>query len=291
MDSTKKSYLFAILAILLWSTVSTAFKVALKYMDFLQLLFYSSATSLIIFGLFILFTKKIVVFENYLKNNFVKAAISGFLNPFLYYVVLLQAYSLLPAQMAQPLNYTWPIVLTLFSAKFLGQKLTWKNLVAVFISFAGVFFISSQGKWFSFQNTNLFGVFLAAGSSIIWATYWILNLKDKNETVPKLFGYFLFGTIYSAFACALFSNIVVTETKAVLAAMYVGCFEMGITFILWLTALQNSTSNVKINNLVYLSPFLALIFIHFILGEEIFSTTIFGLCLIIFGIIFQRLRF
>ena len=35
---------------------------------------------------------------------------SGFLNPFLYYIILFKAYSLLPAQEALSLNYTWPLV-------------------------------------------------------------------------------------------------------------------------------------------------------------------------------------
>ncbi len=57
------------------------------------------------------------------------------------------------------------------------------------------------------------------------------------------------------------------------AAVYVGIFEVGITYVLWMKAMQLSTSNAKIGNLVFMAPFLSLVFIHFILKETIFITT------------------
>ncbi|NJK98814.1 MAG: EamA family transporter, partial [Bacteroidales bacterium] len=47
----------------------------------------------------------------------------GFLNPLLYYLVLFKAYSLLPAQIAQPLNYTWPLILVILSIIFLSKNI------------------------------------------------------------------------------------------------------------------------------------------------------------------------
>ncbi len=52
-------------------------------------------------------------------------------------------------------------------------------------------------------------------------------------------------------------------------------------------ALELTTSNDKISNLVFLSPFFALIFINLILKESIFYTTIIGLFFIIIGIFVQ----
>jgi len=73
-----------------------------------------------------------------------------------------------------------------------------------------------------------------------------------------------------------------------LAGVYVGCFEMGITFLLWLKALSNTSSTDKLSNIIYLVPFLSLIFIHFVVGETIFWTTFVGLSLIVFSVIFQQ---
>jgi len=74
------------------------------------------------------------------------------------------------------------------------------------------------------------------------------------------------------------------------SAVYIGLFEMGITFFFWLKALQLATSTDKVSNLVYLAPFLSLIFVHFILHEPVFYTTPAGLLLIISGIVLQNRR-
>ena len=67
------------------------------------------------------------------------------------------------------------------------------------------------------------------------------------------------------------------------ASVYVGIFEMGITFLFWLKALQMASSTDKVSNLVYLAPFFSLVFVHFILHEPVYYTTLAGLLLIISG--------
>jgi len=286
----KKAYIFALSAISLWSTVATAFKLSLNGMNFIQLLFFASLTSTVILSIIIIKQNK---FKNLLlstKNEILKSAFVGFLNPFLYYFILLKAYSLLPAQIAQPLNYTWPIVLVLLSAPLLKQKLHLRSFIALIISFFGVFIIASKGNINNIQIDDSLGIILATSSSIIWSLFWIFNMKDTRDETVKLFLNFLFGAVYSFIAVLLFSNFKIENTYSLISSIYVGIFEMGITFVLWLTALQYTTSNASISNLVYISPFLSLIFIHFILGESIFPTTILGLALIIAGILVQQLK-
>lgn len=290
MNKQKKAYLFAVSAVLLWSTVAVSFKIALRYVDFLQLLLFSSFTALFIYLLISLINGTISRLFKVNKKHLFASAFIGFLNPFLYYVVLFKAYSLLPAQIAQPLNYLWPVVLVLLSAPLLGEKLKFINIVSLFIGFFGVYVISTRGDLFGFKIDKPFGVALAAGSSVIWALSWIYNQKDKREEQIKLFWNFLFGFFYILIAVLVFSELKLPETKGIFAVIYVGLFEMGITFFFWLKALQLTERNDKISNLIFLSPFLALIFIHFILKEEIYYTTYIGLALIISGIFVQKVK-
>ena len=217
-----------------------------------------------------------------------KSALLGALNPFAYYLILFQAYSLLPAQVAQPLNMIWPITLALMSAPLLKQKITGRNILAILISFVGVVFISSQGSFSGLANTNLTGALLAIGSSIIWSLFWILSVLDKREELFKLFWNFVFGTIYLVITAIVFTDFRLPELNALPAALYIGLFELGITYILWMKAMQLSENNAKTGNLIFLSPFLSLVFIHFILGETIYYTTFLGLAFIISGIWFQQ---
>ncbi|NMD00512.1 MAG: DMT family transporter, partial [Bacteroidales bacterium] len=195
MTSNQKATLLALSAVLLWSTVATAFKIALRELLFYQLLLISTIVSTLIFGCFLLLKNEFLQAFNISFKQWRYSMLMGALNPFLYYLVLLKAYSLLPAYMAQPLNYTWPVVLVFFSAFFLRQKLSWTSFLALMVSFSGVLFISN-GNTNSIGSSNVIGVSLAAGSSLIWSWYWILNIKDERPVIHKLFINFLFGSLY-----------------------------------------------------------------------------------------------
>ena len=124
MKQISKSYIYALLSVLLWSTVATAFKIGLQTLSPLYLILTASVFSLITFFVVILFQGKISDLFAVSWSGLGKSALLGLLNPFGYYLILFQAYSLLPAQVAQPLNMIWPITLALLSAPLLKQKIT-----------------------------------------------------------------------------------------------------------------------------------------------------------------------
>jgi len=184
----------------------------------------------------------------------------------------------------------WPIVLTLLSIPFLGQKISLKSMAALGFSFIGVILISSQGGIDGFRNTNFPGVGLALLSSVMWSLYWILNVKDTRDETVKLFTCFFAGFVYLFFAVLLFSDFRFPAGISLGAAVYTGFFEVGITYILWLKAMKKSSNNAKLSNLVYLGPFISLFFIHLFLKEAIFITTFIGLAFIVGGILFQQVK-
>ncbi len=290
MNKQKKAYFFAGLTILFWATSASAFKIGLKHLDYFQLLLVATVTSVLFLFFAIVFQNKLSILKTLNYKDFINSALLGFLNPFAYYTVLFKAYSLLPAQVAQPLNFVWPIALVLLSVVILKQKLKLKSLLALMISFFGVVFISSEGNIFNMNFSNPAGVLLALGSSIIWALYWIYNIKDNKDEVVKLFLNFSFALIYIVILTSIFSSFILTDSKGIFSGIYIGLFEMGITFVLWIKALKLAGRTDKIGNLIYLTPFCSLIFISIILKEKILVTTIFGLILIISGIIIQQYK-
>lgn len=255
-----------------------------------QLLFYSSLTSVLI--LFPLAYKnspeelKQFFNKHHLKNN----AVLGLINPFIYYLILFEAYSVLPAQEAQPINLTWPLIISIFSALFLKQKLSLRTVAGLLISFSGVIVIATRGNILNLHFHNLYGVLLALSSSFIWASFWILNLLDKREESVKLFGSFFFGTVYTGIYILLFGSFGPVETGYILGAVYIGLFEMGITFFLWLKALSLSDNKAKTSTMVYLFPVISLFFIALVLKEKLFISSIIGLVMIVGGILFQQLK-
>lgn len=284
----RKAVVLALISIFFWSTASTAFKIALVDLNFVQLLLISTyVSSVVLFVILVAQRKLKYLFATKAKELAISAAVA-LLNPFGYYLILLKAYELLPAQIAQPLNYTWPLVLVILSAPILKQRIEPKSFAALIVSFVGVVIISSKGSLTSLLETDLTGVLLAAGSAIVWAHFWLFNVMDKRDEVVKLFLNFVFGSIYVTAVAWQTEVFDIPLGKGVLAAVYVGFFEMGLTFVLWLKAMQYATTTDRIGNLVYLSPFLALFFISIFLKEQILLTTYIGLLLIIISIFVQK---
>lgn len=288
MKQQTKAYIFAAIAVLFWATVASAFKLALEEVDYFNLLFWSVGVSLLVFIVFLSVQRKwkLVVKQN-VKDVF-KSAVMGLLNPFFYYFILFQAYDLLLAQEASTLNYLWPVVLVILSIPILKQKISALSFVAILVSFAGSFVIATGGKVLDFEFTNTYGVGLAVLSTLVWALFWIFNIKDKRDETVKLFMNFVFGFVYVFILSFFFSEIKLPSLNGIIGVTYVGVFEMGITFFLWMKALSLSKTTAKVSNLIYFAPFLSLIIVSVTLGEEIKTATIIGLAMIIGGILMQR---
>jgi len=289
MGSQSKAYLFGSLTVLFWATAASAFKIGLAHLSFIQLLFIANLTSLVILFGFILIRGEVAIVSKTRGRDLLNSAFLGLLNPFGYYLILLKAYSLLPAQVAQPLNFIWPVVLVFLAVPILGRKLSRWSIVALLVSFVGVALISSQGNLSSFGSSNPFGVILALSSSLLWALFWVLNVKDKRPEEIKLFLNFLFSLLYLLLISPFISGFYSLDLKGIPAGIYVGCFEMGFAFLFWLKALSISKSTDKLGNIIYLVPFLSLVFIHFVLGESLYWTTFAGLILIVVSVVFQQI--
>lgn len=288
MKQQTQAYLLALLAVLFWSTIATAFKITLRHAEIAVLLFYATITSVGIVALILLGRGKLREAFRISRKQFAHSAILGFLNPFLYYIVLLQAYDLLRAQEAGTLNYIWPLVITLLSVPILKQKISWKSIVAIFISFAGIVIISTQGKILSLEFSDPFGVALAVGSAFIWGFYWIYNVKDHRQTLQKLLLNFICGLVYIIIYMTAIGADIFLSFKGLAGSVYLGTFELGITFIVWLNALSKSENTARVSQLIYLSPFISLFFIQFVIKETIIPATIVGLVLIVTGIFLQH---
>ncbi len=284
----KQAYKYALLSVFLWSTVATAFKFSLKYLSPEALLLYASISSLFVLFIIILIQKKLALTFSYIKKNYLNILLLGSINPFLYYLVLFEAYDLLPAQEAQAINYTWVLMFAFLSVPFLKYKLRFVDIIAGIICYFGVLIIATKGEPFSLSFTNIQGVFLALFSTIIWSLFWIFKTKKEGDSVILLFSNFLFASPM-IFIYFIFTNpIEIPKLEGLLGAVYVGFFEMGITFLFWLKAVQSTSNASKIANLIFISPFLSFVFIYFILKEPIYISTLMGFLFIIIGLGIQK---
>ncbi len=285
---SRKAYVYALSAVFFWSTVASAFKLALRHLSVIQLLLFSSLVSTVFLFSWLLLSGRVRELREYSKNDYLSSFLLGALNPAVYYIILFEAYSLLPAQQAQPLNFTWSIILVLLSIPLLKQRIRIKHIIALFISFFGVLIIASEGRITTLHFENPLGVFLALVSAFFWAVYWLLNARDKREPVLKLFLNFCFGTLIVLIIAIITGELSLPSLPGIAGAVYVGLFEMGLTFVLWIKALKLAKTTAHVSILIFLSPFLSFLFINIFVGEEILVSSVAGLAFIVAGIIIQK---
>ena len=289
MVNQRKAYIYAVGAVLIWSTVASAFKISLRTLSPAHLLLYANLVSVLLLGVILLCRRELGLALPKNRQELLRSMALGILNPFLYYLILFKAFDLLPAQEAQPLNYTWAITLSILAVPLLKQKLFLRDVLAILVSYSGVLVISTRGDLLGMNFSDPFGVALALGSTIAWALYWIFNVRDGRPPLVGLFMNFLCALPLTLIYCLAFTEMRVPDLTGLLGAVYIGCFEMGISFFLWLQALKYSASAARISSLIFISPFFSLILIHFLVGEEILPSTFYGLILIVAGLVLQQI--
>ncbi|HIF9339685.1 TPA: DMT family transporter [Photobacterium damselae] len=286
----RKALLYGLSAVLLWSTVATAFKITLNYFSPVQMLVVASAVSAIALTGISFYQGTLSQLKRTLLLRPWYYLALGLINPLAYYLVLFKAYELLPASQAQPLNYSWAITLTLMAALFLGQKIRRQDWIACLFGYLGVIVIATKGDIAALQFDSPTGVALALLSTLLWALYWIINTKNSADPVLGVLLGFLLSLPFSlglSFAIDTWHSV---PWQGWLAVSYVGLFEMGITFVLWLSALKLTTNTAKISNLIFISPFISLLLLATIIDETIAPSTIIGLGLIVVGLMIQQLK-
>ncbi|PMR73187.1 DMT family transporter [Billgrantia endophytica] len=285
MTGDRQAILFGLGAVALWSTVATAFKVALSHMSPLELIWLASLVSWALMGALV--ARKGLLGQA-LTSGWRTAAWAGLMNPVAYYLVLFGAYDRLPGQEAMALNYTWALAMAILAVPVLGQRLTRTDVLAGLIAYSGVWVIATRGAVFDVAFADPVGVGLALVSTLLWALYWLLNARDPRPpliaqwqnfsvALPVLTALMLLGPGLSWYGWAGFAS-----------GFYVGLFEMGIAFVLWQLAVHKVSRTAKISNLIFLSPPVSLVLLFLVVGEPILASTLVGLVLILGGLGLQQ---
>ncbi len=305
MPSPQKSTILATVAVLSWSTVATSFKIAQRELTVYEMVLITALTALAVFSIWLTARGKWRSLASLSPRTWLSFAMLGLVNPVIYYLVLFRAYALLPAQIAQPINYIWPILLLILLAIFTGAPIQPRKYIGMAVSLGGLTLISYGGNAIS-GDISVLGIVWALLSALLWGIYWMMNdrLKDKADEDVSLFIGFLFGSAYLIAGIAVVTifapegtnelwgiptmQSLSLNTSGILSGMYIGLFEMGIPFLCFGMAIRMTDNPALINQMCYLAPFLSLFFISMILGEPIMPTTYTGLALIIAGIAYNE---
>ena len=287
-DTDRRAVKMGLGAVMLWSTVATALSLSLGYLTPLQLVTLAAVVSWCFFAARLGSPARWASLRATSSKERITGLLMGWLNPGLYYLVLFAAYDQLPAQEAMAINYSWGITLALIAAPLLRQRLTPGALLAACISYSGIVMIATRGSPLSMDFAQPLGVGLALLSTLLWSLYWVINTRLSVDPEVNLFLNFS-GALPLLLGLLWWSGTpwpIVWQGWA--GGLYVGLFEMGLAFVLWMGAMKATTSTLRISSLIFLSPPLSLMLIWMIAGEPVKAYTLIGLILILFGLWLQR---
>jgi len=289
LSNNFQAMLFGLGAVLLWSTVATAFSLSLRHFSPTQLLLVANVVSLIFLIGLVIYKGEIKSLLQLARESWKSSLLFGAINPFLYYLILLQAYNTLPAQEAQAINYTWAIMLSFMAVPILKQRLKVADYIAAGACYFGVLYISTRGQIGSLEFSNISGVTFALISTIIWALYWLLNIKDKRPSLIGLTLNFTFALPIIILYAGLTGELTHWDQDGLWGAIYIGLFEMGLSFVLWNKAMKLTNNASQVANLIFLSPLLSIIWLSQFAGEPVLRSTLIGLACILIGLFVQNI--
>ena len=279
----RRALLYGLGSVLLWSTVATGFKLGLRELAPVQLLFAGCVVALVFFGIVRCFTTVRLT-----PKQRWQALALGLMNPLAYYLLLFEAYDRLPAQVAQPLNYTWAIALALLAIPLLGQRPTRRGWYGVLLGYAGVVVLLTKGELAGLAHFDSLGVAFALASTLLWATYWLATVRLAIPPAALLLYGFALATPLVGILCYATAGLPPWTLPTIGYGAWVGLVEIGVAFLLWQRALALTAHAARIGQLIFLSPFLSLVLVATVLEEQIHPSAVVALAMIVGALMLAR---
>jgi drug/metabolite transporter (DMT)-like permease len=278
------SYLYVSLSVILWGSTAAVAKLLLRDMSSLQILFYTSLISAVSLFVIILFQKKLQLIKTYTKSDYWKFMYMGFLGIFLYYIFLFQGLTYAPAQEAFIVNYTWPIWVIIFAILILKEKIGLRKIVAILLGFIGVYFVATKGEFIGIENLR--GDLFALAGAVAYGLFSVLTKKHNYEKFTSMMFYNIFTFIFIAITSIFFFEVPTIESQQVLGLLWLGVMTSSLAHIFWFLALKHGDT-AKMSGIIYLTPFVSLVYIFILLKESILISSVTGLIIIVAGILLQ----
>lgn len=282
----KKSYLYAGTSILMWSTTATVSKLLLGSINSMQILVMSS-----LFAFLFLFIRNLIKgdlkeLKKYPFNDYKQIVIIGLLGTFLYNLFLYLGIQNMQASQAFIINYLWPIMTVIFACIILKEKMTFRKVIAIILSFIGVIIVTSNGNLLSIDKNSLIGAFYCILAAISYGLFAVLNKKKNYDKYLSMMLFYLISFIISFVYILITKEWFVPQVNQLIGLIWIGVFTSAIAVTAWALVLEKGDVT-KISNLAYITPFLSLIWTGLILREKISIYAIVGLIVIILGILIQ----
>ena len=282
----KKSYFYAGISILCWSTMSVTAKLLLGELNNLQLLWTSSLFAGLFLFFVAFFTGKLKIMKNYTMKDYINLILIGIPGTFFYFMFYYAGTDRMPASQAFIINYLWPIMSIIFACIILKEKMTLRKAIAVIISFLGVIIVTC-GELADFDKEVILGAGFCILGAVSYGIHTAFNQKMNYDKCISMMVSYLAAFVLTTLVNMINRDLFVPSTIQTLGFAWNGIFTMAVASTTWMLALETKGSTAKISNLAYITPFLSLAWTSLVLKEELNIYFVAGLVVIILGIFIQ----
>ena len=164
---------------------------------------------------------------------------------------------LAPPVEANLVNYTWPLLIVVFSGLLPGERLRPHHVIGALLGLVGAAAIVTRGEGLNIDPAHTGGYLAACASALTWAGYSILSRRMGAVPTATVAGFCLMTALLSVPCHLAFETTVWPESATQWAAVIgLGLFPVGLAFFVWDHGVKRGDIQV-LGAASYLSPLLS----------------------------------
>ena len=283
----KKQYLYALLSVLCWSTMTPVSKTLLHSVSGFEVQLWRAGTAALSLLVILLVRGQGRDLLALVQRHGPRLVWYGFVGFFLYTTLHLFSLTVLSGQLTSVVNYLWPIFTVCLSSLMLGEPFTAGDVWALALSFAGVAVATlGSGAGASLTRASVLGLIATVVAALGYAWFSVVNKRLGENQTLCMFVYNLTSAVF-VLPLALYTGIGPYSAAQVTGLSWLGISGGALGSLFWAMALDCGDA-AKIANLSYGSPALSVLICGTILGEGLHLSSFAGLGLILLGFFVQK---
>jgi drug/metabolite transporter (DMT)-like permease len=285
-----KGTLYALFCVVLWGLIPIVSKIGQTSLNNHQFLFWSSLISFVVLFLSVVITGNLNSFKENSLKDWLVLSILGLLGTYFYYLFLYLGYSKASGMEVLVVQYTWPILIVVFSFFLLREPLTLKKTVAIILGFSGVALVLTKGELQNIDIKNGTVIALVGAGAACFAIFSVLSKKIKKEPLSVVTIYFFVATVASFLSMLSYSEFSLPSKSEIIPIVLNGVLVNGFSYVFWFLALK-STEASYLAPITYIAPILSAFYLIMFFNEPFYSVYVYGLLLVVLGGLINSINF
>ncbi|MBC8018123.1 MAG: DMT family transporter [Verrucomicrobia bacterium] len=287
MTESRKGTIYALLAVAMFATLGTGFKVAVSCLDSYSVVVWMGIFATLALFLYLAAQGRLHTVAAELRQRPFFFPLAGMIGLGVQQILCLRTYELIPASQAVILHYTYPLMMLVLARLFFREKSGWRAVLCVLLGFAGVCLLVVSGGTLGDVRFSA-GVAVALATALSFALFCVLIKHARFSITAGMLLFNLFGLVFLLCLLPLYPMRWAPGAAVMALLAYLGIFPTALAFILWNRALRMIPTG-RSSNCALLVPIISLICIAVVLKEHIAAMQAVGMAIVL-GSVFLNVR-